>query len=165
MDTKYLAMLYVYNSWANHRILRAAEGVSSEQLIAKVLSYPSSLRWTLVHVLSAEWIWLSRWQGVSPTAMLNEQDLPDLASIRERWQREEQNLRDFLATLRDKDLERVVNYTNTRGQALAFPLWQLMAHVVNHGTQHRSEAAVILTEMGCSPKEMDLVFFLQERLS
>jgi uncharacterized damage-inducible protein DinB len=53
---------------------------------------------------------------------------------------------------------------NTKGE-LQPPrlLGHLMAHVVNHGTQHRSEAAAILTGLGRSPGDLDLSLFLTER--
>ena len=42
------------------------------------------------------------------------------------------------------------------------PMWQLLAHVINHGTQHRSEAAALLTAEGRSPGDLDMVFFAEE---
>jgi uncharacterized damage-inducible protein DinB len=42
------------------------------------------------------------------------------------------------------------------------PMWQMLAHLANHGTQHRSEAAVILTEAGRSPGDLDMIFFAEE---
>lgn len=161
MLAEYLVTLYDYNYWANERILRTAPQVSEAHLVEPMPFPHGSLRGTLVHILSAEWIWRSRWQGAAPTAMLREDDFPTLAAIRTRWQTEEQQMRDFLAALHDEDVERVVPYTTTRGQVYAMPLWQMMAHLVNHGTQHRSEAAAMLTALGHSPGDLDLILFLR----
>jgi uncharacterized damage-inducible protein DinB len=158
----FLNCLYEYHYWANERIMRAAEKVNDVQFLATT-DTRWSLRKTLVHAMSAEWIWLSRWRGVSPKAGLNENDFPTLESIRARWRTGEQDMRAFLAALSDDELQRVVQYMNTRGQPFEFPLWQLMAHIVNHGTQHRSEAAALLTDWGYSPGDMDLSLFLTER--
>lgn len=73
--------------------------------------------------------------------------------------------RDFIMTLTDDDLARAVDYKTTRGQPMQEVLWRLIAHVVNHGTQHRSEAAILLTSAGCSPGDLDLVVFLRSRAS
>ena len=54
-------------------------------------------------------------------------------------------------------------YTNTTGRAFADPLFEMMAHVVNHGTQFRGEAAVGLTALGHSPGNLDLMAFLRAR--
>ncbi len=43
------------------------------------------------------------------------------------------------------------------------PVWQMLVHVVNHGTQHRAEAAALLTAEGLSPGELDLFDFAEEQ--
>ena len=160
---EYLCFLYDYNYWANERILCAADAVSDAQFVAPARFSWGGLRGTLVHTLGAEWIWRSRWQGVSPTASLRVEDYPTVAALRARWRDEETKMREFLATLTESDLTRVVKYTRISGGSSAEPLWQLMAHVVNHGTQHRAEAAALLTELGQSPGDIDLVVFARER--
>ncbi|HMO59411.1 MAG TPA: DinB family protein [Roseiflexaceae bacterium] len=164
MTTDDLRLLFDYHYWANHRLLRAAEGIGAADLTAPYPFPCRSLRGTLVHTMSAEWIWRSRWQGTAPAAMLDEQEFASIEAIRTRWAAEEALMRAFIAGLRDEDLQRHVEYSNTRGviQPL-MPLWQLMTHCVNHGTQHRSEAAAILTELGRSPGDLDLILFLRER--
>jgi uncharacterized damage-inducible protein DinB len=43
------------------------------------------------------------------------------------------------------------------------PVWQTLVHVVNHGTQHRAEAAALLTGEGRSPGELDLINYAEEQ--
>jgi uncharacterized damage-inducible protein DinB len=158
----FLNWAYEYHYRANARILSAAADLSEAQFNARVLPNHNSLRGTLVHTLSAEWIWLTRWQGTSPSAGLRADDFPTLDSIRDRWHREEQAVRAFLAAQSDDGLQRNLNYTNLKGTPFARPLWHVMLHVVNHGTQHRSEAAAMLTELGHSPGDMDMTVLMQE---
>ena len=40
---------------------------------------------------------------------------------------------------------------------MSVPRWLIIAHVVNHGTQHRSELARYCTDCGHSPGELDLL--------
>ncbi len=54
---------------------------------------------------------------------------------------EERQMRSFFDALREEDVQRVVPYTNARSQTYAAPLWQMMGHLVNHGTQRRSGAS------------------------
>ena len=72
-------------------------------------------------------------------------------------------MRGFVASLTDDDLNRPVSYNTTKGLPMENILWHLMTHVVNHGTQHRSEAAMLLTGCGYSPGDLDLIVFLRER--
>src|SRR2546427_485029 len=152
--------LYRYNDWANGRILDASARLTCEQLLEGGGASFDSVRDTLVHTMGAEWLYLERWHGRSPRASFAAADFPDLATIRARWQTIERDTQAFVATLTEADLARVVEYTNMQGERWAYPLWQQMIHQVNHATQHRSEAAVMLTKLGHSPGWLDLLYFV-----
>lgn len=162
MDANDIRFLYSYNRWAWDRVLHNTARVSMEQYVALAPVPLGSLRGTLVHALSAGIIWLRRWQGGSPAAYLKEIDLPAFHDFRVRWTIEAQKLQNFVATVTDADLKAPIRYTTTRGVPRADLLWHLMIHVVNHDTQHRSEAAMLLTTYGLSPGDLDVIAFLRE---
>jgi uncharacterized damage-inducible protein DinB len=162
MNKQDILLLYKYNQWANARILTAAAHVTQEQFVAHASFPHGGLRGTLVHALFAEWIWRKRWEGTSPTNRLNPEDFPSIESLRSRWLAEEGQLMDFINAVSDERLNNPFDYKNTSGKPFTKILWQVMAHLVNHGTQHRSEAAAILTDLGHSPGDIDLISFLIE---
>lgn len=150
--------LFGYNYWANGKILEAAARISGADFVKPVSMNYESLRGTFVHLLGAEWIWRTRCEeGKSPASLPRQDEFADLAALRSRWKYEEGAIRSYLNGLTDADLDRVVNYRSTEGVAYSAVLWKILTHVVNHGTQHRSEAAVRLTELGASPGDLDLI--------
>jgi len=68
----------------------------------------------------------------------------------------------FVHILTDETLNGHFDYTSTEGTPDKRIFWHAIAHLVNHGTQHRSEAALMLTNFGHSPEEVDLIYFLSE---
>ena len=162
MNKQDILILYKYNQWANAKILNAAAKVSPEQYLAPASFPHGGLRGTLVHALFAEWIWRNRWEGMSPMHRLKSEDFPTFESLYARWLDEEKQLMDFAEGLTDENLNNTFSYTNTSGKPFTKILWQAMAHLVNHGTQHRTEAAAILTDFGQSPGDIDLIYFLDE---
>jgi uncharacterized damage-inducible protein DinB len=154
--------LYDYSAWANQRVLDTAAELSEDQFLEDAGPSHGSLRNTFVHTMSGQWIWLERWQGTSPPAMLEQTDFPDLSSIRTRWGEIENDIRQYLDRLEPDQLDKVISYTTTGGTPGAYPLWQLIVQQVNHQTQHRSEAAVMLTNFGHSPGDLDFVVYLPE---
>jgi uncharacterized damage-inducible protein DinB len=65
--------------------------------------------------------------------------------------------------LTEDETGRVLERTDREGKTHRWLLWELMAHVANHGTQHRSEAAMTLTAVGRSPGDLDLLDFVDLR--
>ena len=162
MNKQDIVILYQYNQWANAKILNAAASLTPEQFLAPAAFPHGGLRGTLVHALSAEWIWRTRWEGTSPTFMMKSDEFPDFPSLRARWAGEEVRLMNFVNSVREDRLDNTFDYTNTAGKPFTRVLWHAMVHLVNHGTQHRTEAAAMLTDFGCSPGDIDLIFFVSE---
>lgn len=161
MNKQDIVILYQYNQWANQKILDAAAHVSPQQFLAEA-SYPhGGLRGTLVHILFAQWIWRNRWEGNSPISRIKPEEFPNFEALKDRWVQEEKSLMEFVEGLSDEKLISPFQYKTTKGEPHQKILWQAMAHVVNHGTQHRAEAAALLTDFGCSPGDVDMIYFLE----
>jgi uncharacterized damage-inducible protein DinB len=162
MHVKEIQTFFDYNFWADRRILDTTALLSEAQFAAPAGLSFSTLRGTLVHIIGAEWLWRKRVEeGVSPAGLIPESDLPSYDRIATRWKEEEMGWQDYLVDLDDGDLQRQVRYTNTKGLPFETPLWQILLHVVNHGTQFRSEAAVALTQTGHSPGDLDFIAYMR----
>lgn len=72
-------------------------------------------------------------------------------------------MRGFLDALQDDDLATPLTYTTLRGQPETVPLAATLLQVINHGTQHRSEVAFLLTDLGYSPGDLDFHLYLRDR--
>jgi len=160
---EYMIQLFEYNDWANEGMLAVAAGLGSERLTQQQGHSWGSVHGVLVHMMSAEWIWLRRWQGESPGAVLNPREFPTLEALRQHWSEIRSEMRSFVAGQTTTSLQRAVSYTNTRGQMYTLPLWQLMAHLANHGTHHRGELAAMYAMMDAVHPEEDLyIYFLSK---
>jgi len=164
MNKQDIQILCRYNAWSNAKILGAASNLTPEQFLAPALFPHGGLRGTLVHALFAEWLWRQRWEGTAPhfTFKLKPEEFPTLDSLRARWEDEESRLMGFVANLTEENLHGRIKYVSTEGVPHERVLWETMAHLVNHGTQHKTEAAAILTGMGCSPGDIDLIVYLNQ---
>jgi uncharacterized damage-inducible protein DinB len=166
MNKSDILTLYDYNYWATARVLQAAANLTPDQFTAPAGLSHGSVRGALVHTLGAEIVWRLRCaEGKSLSALPDEKDFPTVDVLRERWQDEEQKMRAYLNSLTDEALNRTVHYTTTKGVPFENVLWNLLVHVVNHGTQFRSEAAVALTSYGYSPGDLDLLLYFREKMA
>jgi len=153
--------LYGYDCWANLHMLDTAETVSPGQFTAHADHSHGSLRGTLVHTFDAEESWRTRMTEGHSTPDVLEEDFPDVASLRARWQTEQATMNAFIASLKDEDLGRTIRYT-AGDQEYQRVLWHCIVHMIDHGTQHRSEAAAILTGFGRSPGDVHFMLWIRE---
>jgi uncharacterized damage-inducible protein DinB len=154
-----IRQLFDFNRWANERILDVVAGLSEEQFGRDMGSSFPSVRDTLVHVMSADWIWLERWHGVSPERGPEGWVGSDFAALRERWAEVERRRGAYLAGLTEASLDEVIRYRNLAGVAASSAVWEMLRHVVNHATYHRGQVTTMLRQLGATPPSTDLIAF------
>jgi uncharacterized damage-inducible protein DinB len=157
-----LADLLAYHRWANARILDAAAALPADALDRDLGNSFPSVRATLAHVVGADWIWLRRWCGDSPTAP-PPWELATHAEISARWREVAEGQIEFLAGLAEADVDRIVAYRALNGSPYENPLGDLIRHLVNHGTYHRGQVVTMLRQLGIEPPHTDLIVYYRER--
>lgn len=159
-----LQTLVDYHYWARDRLFPAVETLNEEQLRRPLgNSFPSVFD-TMVHLYGADWIWRSRWDGESPMALPSPTLFEDLSKVREVWQDEERRIRAIVAHLGPDGITRPIEYTGWDGRRQAQPFWQMLQHLVNHGSYHRGQVTTMLRQLNAPPaKSMDLIAFYRER--
>lgn len=157
-----LRALYAFNRWANLRFLDALAGLSAEEYARELGGSFPTVEKTLLHLLGAEWVWLSRWKGSSPSAFPDAEALHGVAAVRVRWDRLWTEQWTYLDTLDEATLLRELSYARMSGERQSQPLHQQLRHVVNHGTYHRGQLAMMLRMLGRVPPATDLVLWYRE---
>ncbi len=162
MNLSDLQLLYQFNYWARDRILENVAKLSLDQFLQDHHYAHGSIRSTLVHTLSAEWLWRVRCQEhLSPDHFLAADDFPTPDSLIQAWLQEQAKMQAYFGTLASEDLDQVIRYQRTGGEIQENILWQVLTHVVIHGTEHRGIVASQVTAFGHSPGDIDFIHFLR----
>jgi uncharacterized damage-inducible protein DinB len=157
-----LINLYEYNQWANGRILEQAEKVAEEQWTDRRDAEGRSLQEILAHSLRTERVW----RLLSAHGMIREGDLPEMEelgtveALREFGETESELIQVLLRDWSDDSFDEDVLVTRWDGKTYPLTRWKMLHHCLMHSMQHRSEAALLLTEYGHSPGDIDYLFFI-----
>ncbi len=156
-----LLKLYDYNCWANSRVFDCAARVGEEAYQAPS-ELGRSLGELLFHTFRTEWVWrnLAQYHSIQSYTPPVQEDYPTLDMIRARWQEEQNLMRAFLAESSEADIASLVQVQNRDGTTSGMFVWQMLMQGLLHSMQHRSEAAALVTAYGCSPGDLDFIFFV-----
>ncbi len=147
--------LFDYDRWATRRVLTVLEGVDTAVWERPNLVGERGLGGIFVHHLGASQRWRIglQSQGADEGPHPENEPLPAVRELLDRWEAEWSQVDAWLPTLTDEFVAFVFD---------GVPVWQMLVHVVNHGTQHRAEAAALLTADGRSPGELDMINYAEE---
>lgn len=158
MDANAFRHLYEYHFAENRALWNACIALSGDQFTQVIAYSHGSVRNQLVHLMSVDDTWFSGLRGVAIPEPLDPAIFSDRASIRAHWDNIEQTMRAYLAGLRDEMLfDRPLE-----GEDRDLTVWQVLIHVVNHGTDHRAQILRMLHDFGLKTTSQDYIFFVYE---
>jgi uncharacterized damage-inducible protein DinB len=165
MEPSEIMDLIGYHEWATQIILDTAGQLPEEQFTKTVDTEggPVELRRILVHMLDEGIGWRQVLQGLAQPPALLPEDFADISLLRRAWAAERAQLLAYLRELSAEDLNAECPFQTGEKPAGTRLVWQILLHIVNHGTQHRSEAALLMAAMGCNPGELDFTYYLDQR--
>ena len=148
---EHLRDMFEYVRWGDGLAIAAARTVPNDGYYRDQNISIGSIHKLMVHCMSAQWIWLCRWRGESPTRLENHEDYPTRDALEQRWPLVHSAMLDFLGLQTPKSLAREVQYKNTRGEVFSVPLGNLMLHVIDHASYHRGQLNTMIKHAGGTP--------------
>lgn len=163
MDANAFRHFYNYHFAENRKIWDRYIAPLSHEQFAQVADYShGSVRDQIVHLMSVDDVWFSELRGVEPSDLIPAATEDDREIIRSHWDNVEQGMHDYLAGLQDDMLFAKPIKEPEEDKDLI--VWQVLLHVVNHGTDHRAQLLRLLHDLGVETESQDYIFYVYEHL-
>lgn len=160
MNADSFRQLYDYHFSENRKLWNShITALSGDQFILPVNYSLGSVRDHIVHLTEVDNIWFSELKGLTEPAIPFMAESNDFAEIRQQWDAVEQMMRDYLATLQD---DMLFTKPIVLEEDKNLIVWQVLLHVINHGTDHRAQILRILNDLGATTTAQDYIFFAYE---
>jgi uncharacterized damage-inducible protein DinB len=142
-----------HNTMMNDRLLAACRSLTPEQLSATAAGTYGTVGATLVHIANAQEGYAARLLEAERPGRLDEDPFPGFDALAGRFAHGNERLEEA-ATRAGSDRQVTVTGDGPPG-AWWMPVTLFLLQAVNHGTEHRSQVATVLTQLGVEPPEMD----------
>jgi uncharacterized damage-inducible protein DinB len=152
-----------FMKWADDTMFAALSEAPPDQIARDRGSSFKSLFDTLNHVYLAESVWFHRIQGSPNTRIADLESPPDLSALGQAWPALHRGWIDWAQPLSDEDWQKPLTFRSMQGTEAQLPHWQILLHVVNHGSYHRGQVATMLRQAGIKPPGTDLIAFYRSR--
>ncbi len=154
---------YDYHFTENRKIWdRYVTPLSDEQFRQSAAYSYGSVRDQIAHMIRADEMWFSELRGVELSEPFPPAHFDDRKVIRVYWDNLEQSMRAYLAELRDEMLFTKPIKEPEEDKVLI--VWQVLLHVVNHGTDHRAQLLRLLNDLGAKTTSQDYIFYIYDHL-
>ena len=160
MNADAFRQLYNYHFRENRKLWDSyITSLSQDQFTLPVAYSIGSVRDHIVHLTEVDNIWFSELGGLTEPALPFMAESDDRVMIRQQWDAVEEMMRKYLEGLRDEMLfAKPIILEEDRD----LTVWQVLLHVVNHGTDHRAQLLRLLNDLGAKTASQDYIFYVYE---
>ncbi len=143
--------MYDHLNWANQCILKTLQSKEYEnQEVSRLFS----------HILLAEKVWITRLNGLDSSGLPIWSDV-NIDECSELVKQNEESFREFLINLKNSDLDKLIIYTNSKGQEFKSTIEEILTHIALHGQYHRGQINIRLRDLGFEPVHLDFITFVR----
>lgn len=156
--TAYFKTLFGYHYSLYDRIWESVNHLSEAQFIQDNPYSRGSIRNQLIHVANTDAGWLRGIKEIPDARAfrLDPLEYPTRSAARVIWVELTQGMKDYIGELDEEELHRIP-------AGMGGPTWQILTHLVNHGTDHRAQILTALTDFGAPTFDQDMIFYLWPR--
>lgn len=156
----YAGQLARYNSWMNEKLMAACATLPDAARQHDQGAYFGSIDATLSHLLWADGLWLSRFEGrAAPTVEAPLRMFSDFAAYCSLRRQCDTALSNWATGVTAEWLASECSwYSSMYQRHFSRPAWLLVAHLFNHQTHHRAQIGTLLKQQGIDPGVTDLAF-------
>lgn len=160
MNAEAFRHFYGYHFTENRKLWDSYVTLLSDEQFTQATKYShGSVRDQVVHLISVDEAWFSGLRGVEIPE--DQAAFDDREVIRAYWDKVEQDMRNYLARLRD---EMLFEKPFADGEDKDLIVWQVLLQVVNHGTDHRAQLLRLLNDLGVKTTSQDYIFYVYDHL-
>lgn len=160
----YVRTMAAYNSEMNRRIYEAAARLPDAERKREQGAFWGSIHGTLNHLLWADRIWMSRFDGWPPPPVLQKESatmIGDFAMLKAERETADAKIEAWAARVTEAWLAAdQVWFSGTAQRELSMKRHFLMMHVFNHQTHHRGQAHTMITAANERTGDTDLFLLM-----
>ena len=146
---EHLRELYIYNDWANRRLITALKKSPSEKA-----------QRVLAHLLITEKEYFARLYGKDSTGFDFWQDL-SLDDCGKLAQENAENYEHLLKRFDDEGLGQIAGYKTSKGVSQQNTFRELLTHILFHSMNHRGQVNAAMRGDGFAPPPTDYIIYLR----
>lgn len=156
MELELIKTFIEYHLDMTRRVWDSIDQITEEQFLADDAYSRGSIRNLMVHLAATDSNWLAGLKNIpedQDAPRKKYEDYPDRPSVRTFWDATAKEVAEYAEKLTEIE-------SNENPVDISNPRWQVLLHIINHGTDHRSTVLQRLHEFGAPTFDQDFIMWI-----